>query len=197
MEKGDNVIVYNLFCLTSKPDEFIPLFNYIVKERGLCLIVCDMKRTINKLNISEFCQDFSEAYSKVATIPFYIKSFQTKEGLNLKKEKGEEIGGTKSLWGKNLGVTDLIKYRKKVCSNAARVSAKKKKEKAKLNENNIKFWNTIIKLKESKNFNWNEASKFLNEKGLKTSTNKDFTFNRARAMYRNCEKLYSSNSDKD
>ena len=122
-----------------------------------------------------------------------ITSIRTKQALNAKKERGEETGGTKNLWGSKNGNKD----RGKAIAGAARVSATYRRERAKNNENNRLFFEFITDWQKingviSWRTDWQAISDELNKRGKKTATGLPFDKKRAQATYVKLLKLYSN-----
>lgn len=122
-----------------------------------------------------------------------ITSIRTKQALNAKKERGEETGGTKKLWGSKNG----NKARSGAIASAAKVSAINRKERAKNNENNRLFFEFITDWQKINGAitwqtDWQVISDELNRRGKKTATGLPFDKKRAQATYVKLLKLYSN-----
>lgn len=117
-----------------------------------------------------------------------IISIRTKAALCAKKARGEVTGGTNELWGKNTGAD-----RGEALAAAREASAEKKRSKAKADPNNIAFKEFMEDWKESgRKLDWEAIVKKLNDRGKKTATGLPFTVPRAKSMYQNIRKLYST-----
>lgn len=122
-----------------------------------------------------------------------ITSIRTKQALNAKKERGEETGGTKKLWGSKNG----NKARSEAIAGAARVSATNRRERAKNNENNRLFFEFITDWQKINGVitwrtDWQAISDELNRRGKKTATGLPFDKKRAQANYVKLLKLYKN-----
>lgn len=127
-------------------------------------------------------------FASVAQYERELISSRTKAALKAKKDRGEDWSGN---YGKNTGTT-----RAQACKAANAASCKSKKENAKKNENNIRFWKMCKTLREMYGYP-NDAEtvekyvKFLNSNGMKTATGMEYDIPRFRAMYKKCQNLFA------
>lgn len=155
-------------------------FTFKVINTGIDIYFCDMPN-VNTLILG--------VMASVAQYERELISQRTISALNIKKDKGEQIGGTKELWGKRTGTN-----REEVLENMRKESAKNRKEEAQNNINNARFWTFIQKWindkGEPKNSEiWAYIASELNEYNFKTATGLEYNASRAAAMYRNLKKI--------
>lgn len=155
-------------------------FTFKVINTGIDIYFCDMPN-LNTLILG--------VMASVAQYERELTSQRTKEALKVKKDKGEQIGGTKELWGKNTGTN-----RNNAMDNMREKSAKNRKEEAQKNINNARFWTFIQKWINDKgepktNQEWSFISSELNAYNFLTATGMEFNSIRAAAMYRNLKKI--------
>lgn len=155
----------------------------IVEEVGeKNIFFCDLPHT-DKFTLTLF---FAIAEREALLI-----SLRTKQALKAKKDRGEQTGGSKELWGKNTGSDRITVLRK---ANAASVASKK--ETARMNPNNRAFrefiedWQAIYG-KITANTDFGPIAEKLNERGKLTSSGQPFNTARARAMYFRLKTLYA------
>lgn len=156
-------------------------FTFRVINTGIQVHFCDMPQ-LNTLVLG--------VMASVAQYERELTSLRTKQALKAKKDRGEQTGGSKGLWGKNTG-TDRIAVLNK--ANAASVESKK--EAARMNPNNRAFHEFIedwqaIHGKITANTDFAPIAEKLNERGKLTSTGQPFNKARARAMYSRIKYLY-------
>ena len=157
-------------------------FTFRVINTGIQVHFCDMPQ-LNTLILG--------VMATVAQYERELISGRTKNALNAKRERGEETGGTKSLWGSKNGNTDRAGATKK----AAAVSSSVRKEKALKNENNRLFFEFITDWQAvhgaiNWQTNWQAISDELNKRGKKTATGLCFDKKRAKSTYVKLLKLY-------
>lgn len=118
-----------------------------------------------------------------------ITSIRTKAALAAKKARGEQTGGTNELWGKKTGAnrTDTI-------STIQQSSTTKRKENARNNVHNARFWTFIQKWISCKGEPnnaqiWAQIASELNDYNFKTATGMEYNAVRAAAMYRKLKKI--------
>lgn len=155
-------------------------FTFKVINTGIDIYFCDMPN-VNTLILG--------VMASVAQYERELISQRTISALNIKKDKGEQIGGTKELWGKNTGTN-----RENVLQTMRKESAKSRKEEAQKNINNARFWTFIQKWINDKgepktNQEWSIISSELNSYNFLTATGMEFNSIRAAAMYRNLKKI--------
>lgn len=159
-------------------------FTFRVINTGIQVHFCDMPQ-LNTLILG--------VMATVAQYERELISGRTKNALNAKRERGEETGGTNSLWGSRNGNTDRAQATKK----AAAVSSTNRREKARQNENNRLFWEFIqdyaaIHGAITANTDFQPIADELNRRCKKTSTGLDFDKKRARAMYVSLKNIYTN-----
>lgn len=161
-------------------------FTFRVINTGIDIYFCDMPN-VNTLILG--------VMSSVAQYERELISQRTKSALNVKKDKGEQIGGTSELWGKNTGANRINSM------NLMRdKSAKDRKEKAQKNINNARFWTFMQKWiddkGEPKNIKeWSFISEELRAYNFLTSSGMEFNSVRAAAMYRNLKNIMNKKED--
>lgn len=146
---------------------------------------CDLPRS-DKFTLTLF---FSLAEREAMLV-----SIRTKQALNAKKERGEQTGGTKELWGSKSGKDD--NYRAQVIKKASDCASKKRREEAKNNHNNRVFWEFLEDWQEAHgkiaaNTDWTPIVAKLVARGRKTTTGLEFTKARARALYYSLKRVYN------
>ena len=174
------------------------------KKEGATLIIAKTDRfrnTIEALQIYEemkgsiyFC-DLPQTDKFTVTLFFAIAereaeiiSLRTKSALTAKKARGEATGGTNELWGSKTG-TD----RKEALDLAREASASARRERAKLDPNNVAFREFMEDWKEAgRKLDWAAIADKLNSRGKTTSTGLPFTPTRARKMYEKTKQIYST-----
>lgn len=157
-------------------------FTFRVINTGIQVHFCDMPQ-LNTLILG--------VMATVAQYERELISGRTKNALNAKRERGEETGGTNSLWGSRNGNTDRAGATKK----AAAASSLVRKEKALKNENNKLFFEFITDWQKIHGVitwrtDWQMISDELNRRGKKTATGLPFDKKRAQATYVKLLKLY-------
>lgn len=119
-----------------------------------------------------------------------IVSIRTKAALKAKKDRGEAIGGTNELWGKNTGADRNETLRK--AREARSISVR---QKAMANRSNIDFLHAAQDWEEAhgafgKGSDWKGFANRLNERGKRTSSGLEYTPDRARRLYPKIMRLY-------
>ena len=187
-KSGDTIYISELSRLSRTMTD---LFNIITEasEKGVTIVQCKDGTVIENNSIGGKALLF--ALSLAAEIELNNIRQRTKAGLNARKAAGQEIGGTKNLWGSRNGNTDRAGATKK----AAAVSSSVRREKALKNENNRLFFEFItdwqmIHGKITANTGFAPIANELNKRGKKTATGLDFNSLRARAMYFKTKELY-------
>lgn len=155
-------------------------FTFKVINTGIDIYFCDMPN-VNTLILG--------VMASVAQYERELISQRTTSALNVKRDKGEQIGGTNGLWGKNTGTN-----REDILQSMREESAKSRKEEAQKNINNARFWTFIQKWINDKgepktNQEWRIISSELNSYNFLTATGMEFNSIRAAAMYRNLKKI--------
>lgn len=155
-------------------------FTFKVINTGIDIYFCDMPN-LNTLILG--------VMASVAQYERELISQRTTSALNIKRDKGEQIGGTNELWGKNTGTN-----REDILQSMRKESAKSRKEEAQKNINNARFWTFIQKWINDKgepktNQEWSIISSELNSYNFLTATGMEFNSIRAAAMYRNLKKI--------
>ena len=189
-KSGDTIYISELSRLSRTMTD---LFNIITEasDKGVTIVQCKDGTIIENNSIGGKALLF--ALSLAAEIELNNIRQRTKAGLNARKAAGQEIGGTKNLWGSRNGNTNRLQATKK----AAAVSSSVRKEKALKNENNRLFFEFItdwqmIHGKITANTDFSPISDELNKRGKKTATGLDFDSKRARAMYYKLKNIYSN-----
>lgn len=159
-------------------------------EKQITLIQCKDGTIIENSSIGGKAILF--ALSLAAEIELNNIRQRTKAGLEARKNKGKEIGGTNNLWGSKKGNTDRITS----INKAAEASANIRREKARQNANNKAFWEFITDFQAihgniTANTDWQVISDELNRRGKLTSTGKTFDKNRVRAMYYSMQRIFN------
>ena len=189
-KSGDTIYISELSRLSRTMTD---LFNIITEasDKGVTIVQCKDGTIIENNSIGGKALLF--ALSLAAEIELNNIRQRTKAGLNARKAAGQEIGGTKTLWGSRNGNTDRAEATKK----AAAVSSSVRREKALKNENNRLFfefitdWQTIHGVINWQT-NWQAISDELNKRGKKTATGLPFDKKRAQATYVKLLKLYGN-----
>lgn len=155
-------------------------FTFKVINTGIDIYFCDMPN-VNTLILG--------VMASVAQYERELISQRTTSALNVKRDKGEQIGGTNELWGKNTGTN-----REDILQSMRKESAKSRKEEAQKNINNVRFWTFIQKWINDKgepktNQEWSIISSELNSYNFLTAKGMEFNSIRAAAMYRNLKKI--------
>lgn len=132
-------------------------------------------------------------FASVAQYERELISLRTKQAFDAKRKRGEAMGGAVGQWGKNTNKTEDDRDRQ--LEYARERMAESKRSTAKNNPHNKAFWEFItdwqkIYGKICRGTNWVEIADELNRRGKQTSSGMEFTEVRARAMYRNCRRLY-------
>lgn len=174
------------------------------KEIGATLIIAKSDRfrsTVEALQIYDamegniyFC-DLPHTDKFTLTLFFALAereallvSIRTKAALKAKKDRGETWSEN---YGKNTGTT-----RAAACKAANTASCRAKKEAAKSNENNKRFWQFVKTLEKmyGRAYKAKDAQLFvdeLNRNNIKTATGMKYDVPRFRAMYAKCKKLFA------
>lgn len=188
-DKGSTIYISELSRLGRNMSD---LFQIVTEccERGITLIQCKDNTIIENTSIGGKALLF--ALSLAAEIELNNIRQRTKAGLDARRSKGQEIGGTDELWGSKNG----NKNRAEAVKKAAAVSSSNRKEKARQNENNKAFWEFIsdyqaIHGRINAGTDWQPIADELNRRCKKTSTGLDFDKKRARAMYVSLKNIYS------
>ena len=189
-KSGDTIYISELSRLSRTMTD---LFNIITEasDKGVTIVQCKDGTIIENNSIGGKALLF--ALSLAAEIELNNIRQRTKAGLNARKASGQEIGGTKTLWGSRNGNTDRVGAAKK----AAAVSSSVRREKALKNENNRLFFEFItdwqaIHGKITANTDFQPIADELNRRCKKTSTGLDFDKKRARAMYVSLKNIYTN-----
>lgn len=157
-------------------------FTFRVINTGIDIYFCDMPM-INTM--------FLGTQAALAQYERELISDRTRKALAAKKQRGEQTGGTKSLWGKNTG-TD----RNKAMTIARQVSATNRRAAARNNPSNKAFREFMEDWQEihgriTDATDWQAIADKLNARGKTTSSGLPFDKNRARAMYASMLKIYA------
>ena len=189
-KSGDTIYISELSRLSRSMTD---LFNIITEasDKGVTIVQCKDGTIIENNSIGGKALLF--ALSLAAEIELNNIRQRTKAGLNARKAAGQEIGGTKNLWGSKNGNTDRAGAAKK----AAAASSSVRREKALKNENNRLFFEFItdwqaIHGKITANTDFQPIADELNKRCKKTSTGLDFDKKRARAMYVSLKNIYTN-----
>ena len=187
-DKGSTIYISELSRLGRNMSD---LFQIVTEcsEKKITLIQCKDGTIIENSSIGGKAILF--ALSLAAEIELNNIRQRTKAGLDARKNKGQEIGGTTDLWGSRNGNKDRAQATKK----AAAVSSSVRKEKALKNENNRLFFEFIsdwqkIYGKITANTDFQPIAEELNKRGKKTATGLSFDKKRARAMFNKTMMLY-------
>ena len=127
-------------------------------------------------------------FASVAQYERELISSRTKAALKAKKDRGETWSEN---YGKNTGTTRAV-----ACKAANTASCKAKKEAAKSNENNKRFWQFVKTLEKmyGRAYKAKDAQVFvdeLNRNNTHTPTGMEYDVPRFRAMYAKCKKLFA------
>lgn len=189
-DKGSTIYISELSRLGRNMSD---LFQIVTEccERGITLIQCKDNTIIENTSIGGKALLF--ALSLAAEIELNNIRQRTKAGLNARRGKGQEIGGTAKLWGSKNGNINRAEAVKK----AASVSSYTRREKARQNANNKAFWEFIqdyqaIHGRINAETDWQPIADELNRRGKLTSTGKTFDKNRARAMYASMQRIFNA-----
>lgn len=161
-------------------------FTFKVLNTGIEIHFTDMP-SVNTMILGVF--------ASVAQYERELNSTRTRQALTAKKERGEQTGGTKELWGSKSGKDD--NYRADVIKKASDCAAKKRREESKNNPNNRAFWEFLEDWQEAHgkitaNTDWTPIVAKLVERGKKTTTGLEFTKARARALYYSLKRVYNN-----
>lgn len=188
-DKGSTIYISELSRLGRNMSD---LFQIVTEcsEKQITLIQCKDGTIIENNSIGGKAILF--ALSLAAEIELNNIRQRTKAGLNARKNKGQEIGGTAELWGSKNGNIN----RAEAIRKAAAVSSSTRREKARQNANNKAFWEFIqdhqaIHGKITAKTDWQVISDELNRRGKLTSTGKTFDKNRARAMFYSMQRIFN------
>ena len=191
-QTNDNIYISELSRLGRNMND---LFNIISEctNKGVKIIQCKDGTNIESESIGGKALLF--ALSLAAEIELKNIRQRTKAGLDARKNRGQEIGGTKKLWGCNTGIEDISEYRERCIENATDASVVKRKEIARNNINNKEFkifidtwekYNGKVLTTEQ----WQSIVTELNSLGRTTATGMEFTIPRAKSMYIKIKSIY-------
>lgn len=188
-EKGSTIYISELSRLGRNMTD---LFSIVTEccERDITLIQCKDNTVIENKSIGGKALLF--ALSLASEIELANIRQRTKAGLEARKAKLKEIGGTTDLWGSKNGNTN----RSEAIKKASSISATNRREKARQNPHNKAFrefiedWQAIhgnIKTSDD----WQAVTDELNRRGKLTSKGNTFDKNRARAMYASMKRIFN------
>lgn len=204
MSEGDCLIVSELSRLCRRMSDMSKLINDDLKPRKLRLIIismgidlqCDKMRAVDELIINNFAfaaQVEAEMLHDRINAGHRAKKAQIERDGKFVNRRGEEcIGGYAEQYGKRKGTTHI-----EACAIAREANAKKKREKAMLNENNVRFKN-FLEIWENRNGKITPSTKLdgfvseLNTLGFTTATGLGFNKSNARCMIYKVRELYAS-----
>lgn len=188
-EKGSTIYISELSRLGRNMTD---LFSIVTEccERDITLIQCKDNTVIENKSIGGKALLF--ALSLASEIELANIRQRTKAGLEARKAKLKEIGGTTDLWGSKNGNTN----RSEAIQKAYTVSASVRREKARQKAENKAFWEFIndyetIHGKFNKSTDWQAIANELNKRGKVTSSGLAFDKNRAKAMYASMKRIFN------
>lgn len=195
---GDTIYVSELSRLGRNMSDLFAIVSE-ASEKGITLVQCKDGSIIENNSIGGKALLF--ALSLAAEIEVQNIRQRTKMGLEARKKqlaeqgyfinkKGEKVTDWSAQYGKNTGTT-----RSAACHVANIASVQSKKETAKKNENNVRFYKFVQTLEKIYGTPKSsaEVQKFvdeLNANGIKTATGMSFDVSKFRAMKTKCDKLY-------
>ena len=196
---GDTIYVSELSRLGRNMSDLFAIVTE-ASEKGITLVQCKDGSIIENNSIGGKALLF--ALSLAAEIEVQNIRQRTKMGLEARKKqlkeqgyfvnkKGEKITDWNAQYGKNTGTTRAV-----ACRVANTASCKAKKEAAKSNENNKRFWQFVKTLEKmyGRAYKAKDAQVFvdeLNRNNIKTATGMEYDVPRFRAMYAKCKKLFA------
>lgn len=185
LKKGDAIIVSELSRITRNGIiELCDIIEHYFKPNKLRLIICDAYFDMDCSDMNPFAEMQLMFLAMNARIEKISIVDRTKQALEARKKAGQEIGGTKNLWGSKNGNTD----RQGCLNKAIEQSAKIRKEKAESNPHNkafaefIEFWEAKYGAI-TKETNFELIANELNRRGKVTSLGMSFNKANARQMY--------------
>lgn len=181
----------------------------LCKQEGYALIIAKTDRfrnTVEALQIYDelgegniyFC-DLPSQEKFVLTLFFALAereakliSIRTKAALKAKRERGENTGGAKELWGKVTGTdrTEALKAANKAAAESRRLKAMTNPENRAFKDF-IEDWEAAHG-KIGWQADWKAMSAKLNSRGRTTATGLPYTPTRAKAMYDKITKIYAT-----
>lgn len=196
---GDEIYISELSRLGRNMSD---LFSIVTEatEKGVTIIQCKDGTRIEMDSIGGKALMF--ALSLAAEIELANIRQRTKAGLDARKSRGQEIGGTKELWGsRTYGSREEAEdARQRHLEDISSKSAEAHTAKAKRNPNNVELWKAVelwearygeIRLGRGKDAtDFSVMAEWLNGRGLVTSTGKEFDKNRCRKSVLICKNLY-------
>lgn len=192
LKKGDAIIVSELSRITRNGIiELCDIIEHYFKPNKLRLIICDAYFDMDCSDINPFAEMQLMFLAMNARIEKISIADRTKQALEARKKAGQEIGGTKKLWGSKNGNSNRIK----AISEASQASAQSRREKARMNPANKAFWEFIsdyqaIHGRITANTDFQPISDELNKRGKVTSRGLTFDKKHARAMYVSLKNIY-------
>ena len=188
MKTGDALIVSEASRLGRSMADLNRLVNDELRSKGVRLIIINMGFDVDCSKLSAIDEITLSFFGFASQIERDLIKERTRNGLEARKKAGKAIGGTNELWGKNTGAN-----REEALALAREASAEKKRNKAKADPNNIAFKEFMEDWKESgRKLDWEAIVKKLNDRGKKTATGLPFTVPRAKSMYQNIRRIYST-----
>lgn len=197
-KSGDEIYISELSRLGRNMSD---LFSIVTEatEKGVTIIQCKDGTRIEMDSIGGKALMF--ALSLAAEIELANIRQRTKAGLDARKSRGQEIGGTKELWGRNTYASqeDAEDARQRHMEEISVKSGESHTAKAKRNRNNVELWKAIelweakfgtVKLGYSGGTDFGRMAEWLNGRGLTTSTGKEFDKARCRKSVLICKNLY-------
>lgn len=184
MKQNDCLVVSEISRLGRSMSDLNKFVNDELKPRKLRLIIVSMGLDLDCSNLKAIDEMLLFAFSFSAQVEKEMIQERTKSALEARKKQIAEQGyfiSKKGVRRERLGGG----YD---CEKALEASIKSRKEKASLNENNIRFaqfiedW-ILIHGSINKNTDWVSMTNKLNERGLKTASGMEFNEARSRAMY--------------
>ena len=188
-EKGSTIYISELSRLGRNMTD---LFSIVTEccERDITLIQCKDNTVIENKSIGGKALLF--ALSLASEIELANIRQRTKAGLEARKAKLKEIGGTIDLWGSKNGNTN----RSEAIQKAYTVSASVRREKARQKPENKAFWEFIqdwqaIHGKITAETDWQTISDELKKRCKVTSSGLPFNKNRAKSMYVSMKRIFN------
>lgn len=197
-KSGDEIYISELSRLGRNMSD---LFSIVTEatEKGVTIIQCKDGTRIEMDSIGGKALMF--ALSLAAEIELANIRQRTKAGLDARKSRGQEVGGTKELWGKNTyrSQEEAEDARQRHMEDISLMSGKAHTAKARKNPNNVELWKAIelweakfgnIALGHRNGTDFGKMAEWLNGRGLVTSTGKEFDKSRCRKSVLICKNLY-------
>ena len=198
-KSGDEIFISELSRLGRNMSD---LFNIVTEatEKGVTITQCKDGTRIEMDSIGGKALLF--ALSLAAEIELANTRQRTKAGLNARKARNLEIGGTNELWGKDTYSTreEAMEARSEAIERMVEAASAARTEKARRNPNNIELWKAmelweakfgkIMLGRSEKATDFEKMAKWANRRGLKTSSGKEFTKSRIRDAVLTCKKIY-------